>query len=224
MIPGLYIISTPIGNMGDIGLRALEILKNVDLIYCEDTRKTGNLLLHYQIKAKKVSYNEYNRGKRIPEVIRNIEAGKKVALVCDSGTPCISDPGYKLVQEVIKHNLFFTHIPGPSSVITGLLLSGAPPDRFIFEGFLPRKSSKRKGILEDFKEESRTGIFFESPKRIRKTLLEMKEILGERKVSIIKEMTKFYEQTIRGDISEIIKILDEKQIKGEFIIVLWGKG
>jgi len=222
MIPGLYIVSTPIGNLEDITIRAINTLRDVDIILCEDTRKTGNLLSHYQIKAKKISYNEYNRGERIPEVIKSIKTGKKVALVCNSGTPCISDPGYKLVQEVIKQNLYFTSIPGPSAVLTGLLLSGAPPDRFIFAGFLPKKGGKRKNILKGFKEEVRTGIFFESPKRLRKTLIEMKETIGERRVSVVKEMTKIYEDVLRGDISEILEML-QGQPKGEFIIVLWGK-
>ena len=222
MIPGLYIVSTPIGNMEDITLRAINTLKNVDLVLCEDTRKTGNLLSHYKINVKKISYNEYNRKKRIPEVIKKIKEGKSIALVCNAGTPCISDPGYKLVQEVIRNNIFFTHIPGPSAVITGLILSGAPTDRFIFEGFLPKRKIRRIRILKGVKEEKRTVIFFESPKRIKRTLLEIQEVFSERKISVVKEMTKIYEKSLIGNISSILKDLSDNP-KGEFIIVLWGK-
>jgi len=223
MKPGLYIIATPIGNLKDITLRAIDVMKEIDIIYCEDTRKTAILLDYYQIKKKRISYNEHNRERRIPEVLRRIKMGEKVGFVCDSGTPAISDPGYKLIQSVIKEGLYYTYIPGPTSIISALILSGAPTDSFIFEGFVPKKKGRRKKVIEEKKEEKRTIIFFESPKRLYDTLGMMFEILGDRKVSIVREITKIYEEVITDTLSKILNSLKNRTIKGEVVIVLWGK-
>lgn len=218
----LLLVSTPIGNMGDITLRAINTLKNCDLIACEDTRQTSKILKKHNIKKPLKSYHDHNKEKKTPYLLSLINEGKSIALVSDSGTPCISDPGYYLVKRAIENKCRITAIPGPSSIITALILSGLPTDRFAFEGFLPRKKGKRKKTIEKLKVEDRTTIIFESPFRILSLLRELNDILGDRKVSVSRELTKYYEETVRGSLSEIINYFENKKPKGEFVIILGG--
>jgi 16S rRNA (cytidine1402-2'-O)-methyltransferase len=216
----LLLVSTPIGNMDDITLRAIKILKNCDLIACEDTRRTSKILKKHNIKKPLNSYHDYNKEEKTPHLLSLISEGKSIALVSDSGTPCISDPGYYLVKRAIQNHYKITVIPGPSSILTALILSGLPTDRFVFEGFLPRKKGKRKREIEKLKIEDRTIIIFESPFRILSLLRELKNSLGDRRASVSRELTKYYEETIRGSLSEIINHFQNKKPKGEFVIVL----
>ena len=219
----LFLVSTPIGNMDDITKRAIDVLKNSDLIACEDTRRTLKLLKKYDINRPLESYYDHNKEKKTPYLLRLLDKGKSVALVSDSGTPCISDPGFYLVKKVIEKGYKLFTVPGPSSILSALILSGLPTDRFVFEGFLPKKKGKRKARITQLKEEERTIIIFESPFRFLSLLKELKEILGERKISVSRELTKVYEETIRGNLSDLINQLEGKKPKGEFIIVLEGK-
>jgi len=218
----IYFIASPIGNLGDITFRAIEILKSVDYVICEDTRRAKKLLSHYGITKKRtISYNDYNKEKKTPQIIKNMKIKKEIAFLTDAGSPCISDPGYYLIREIIKKKLPFTSIPGPSSVINGLILSGLPSNKFVFEGFLPKKGLKREKFFEQLKNEERTTILFESPYRIKKLLQDISEILPERTIVILREMTKFYEERIEGKASDLLK--DEIKEKGEFVIVIAGK-
>jgi len=219
----LFLVSTPIGNMNDITKRAIEVLKNSDLIACEDTRRTLKLLKKYDINRPLESYFDHNKEKKTPYLLGLLDKGKSVALVSDSGTPCISDPGFYLVKKVIEKGYKLFTVPGPSSILSALILSGLPTDRFVFEGFLPKKRGKRKARITQLKEEERTIIIFESPFRILSLLKELKEILGERKISVSRELTKVYEETTRGNLSDLINQIECKKPKGEFIIVLEGK-
>ena len=219
----LFLVSTPIGNMDDITKRAIEVLKNSDLIACEDTRRTLKLLKKYDINRPLESYFDHNKEKKTPYLLGLLDKGKSVALVSDSGTPCISDPGFYLVKKVIEKGYKLFTVPGPSSILSALILSGLPTDRFVFEGFLPKKRGKRKARITQLKEEERTIIIFESPFRILSLLKELKEILGERKISVSRELTKVYEETTRGNLSDLINQIEGKKPKGEFIIVLEGK-
>ena len=217
----LYIVGTPIGNLKDITLRALDILKEVDLIVCEDTRRTLKLLNHYQIKKPLLSYHEHNKYRQLNKIIKSLKEGKNLALVSDAGLPCISDPGYLIVKRLIEENLPFSIIPGPFAGVLGLILSGLPTDRFVFEGFLPYKKSKRRKRLEELKEEKRTVIIYESPHKIIKLLDSILEILGDRKIAVVRELTKVYEEVLRGRVSEVKKILEKRnKIKGEFIVLI----
>ncbi|TET77658.1 MAG: 16S rRNA (cytidine(1402)-2'-O)-methyltransferase [Candidatus Cloacimonadota bacterium] len=219
----LFLVSTPIGNMDDITKRAIEVLKNSDLIACEDTRRTLKLLKKYDINRPLESYFDHNKEKKTPYLLGLLDKGKSVALVSDSGTPCISDPGFYLVKKVIEKGYKLFTVPGPSSILSALILSGLPTDRFVFEGFLPKKRGKRKARITELKEEERTIIIFESPFRILSLLKELKEILGERNISVSRELTKVYEETTRGNLSDLINQIEGKKPKGEFIIVLEGK-
>ena len=216
----LFVVATPIGNIKDITLRALETLKEVDLILCEDTRRTRPLLSHYGISNELLSYNEHNERERIPYVVEMLEQGHDVALVSDAGTPGISDPGYRLVREARLRDFEVVSIPGPSAIIAALSISGLPTDRFVFEGFLPRKKSRRLKRLEFLKKEDRTIIIYESVHRIERTLHEILEIMGDREVALCRELTKVHEEVKFGMLSEIIKKGFTK--KGEFVIVLRG--
>ncbi len=220
----LYLISTPIGNLEDITLRALKILGNVDILLCENTNVTSGLLQKYNLSPKKIlSYFEHNELKRIPEVIEFLKNGNSVALVSDAGTPLISDPGFKLVREVIKNNFEVVSIPGANAAISALSISGLPTDSFVFEGFLPTKKG-RNTKFEFLKNETRTIIFYESPHRILKTLNDIKEKFGEREIVVARELTKKFEEILRGNVGEIISVLQQRQtIKGEFVIVVRGK-
>lgn len=220
--PGLYIVSTPIGNLEDITLRAISVLKQVDLIACEDTRRTGILLNQYEIKNRLISYHEYNKIQRTPEILESLRQRKSVALVSDAGTPGISDPGYYLIRAAIENNYKVVPIPGASAIMAGIVISGLPSDRFAFEGFLPKREGRKRKKLEDLKVEARTMIFYDSPNRIKKTLTDMLEIFSDRKIVIVRELTKKFEETIRGNISEIIEILEKRKLKGEIVLIVEG--
>lgn len=225
MRPGLYIVATPIGNLSDITFRALEVIKESDLIVCEDTRRTRILLYHYQIGNKPLlAYYDYNKEQRTPEIIRFLKGGKTVSLVSDSGTPGISDPGFYLIRECIRAGIDLIPIPGPSAIITALVVSGLPCDRFVYEGFLSHREGKKRKKLLSMVNEERTMVFYEAPHRILKTLKTISEILGDRECVLCRELTKKFEEIIRGKVSEIILELQRRErIKGEIVIVLAGK-
>lgn len=214
----LYLVATPIGNLEDITLRALRILKEVDLIACEDTRKTGLLLKRLNIAEKKlISFYDYNEEKRVEKLTKLLISGAKIALVSNAGMPLISDPGFRLVRQCLEKNIKVETIPGPSSVITALVSSGLPPDKFLFLGFLPKKQSKRKKLLKSVKKVSisLTVIIFESPYRIQKLLNEIEEVYGNIQAVIANELTKKFEKFLRGKISELKKTIEENPLKGE---------
>ncbi|TES94343.1 MAG: 16S rRNA (cytidine(1402)-2'-O)-methyltransferase [Candidatus Cloacimonadota bacterium] len=219
----LYLVSTPIGNLNDITMRAIEVLRSSDIIACEDTRRTLKLLKKYNIKKPLESYHDHNKEKKTSYLLKLLEKGKMIALVADSGTPCISDPGFYLVRKAIERGYNISTTPGSSSILSALILSGLPTDRFVFEGFLPRKKGKRSSRINLMKEEKRTIIIFESPFRVLSLLKELKKIIGERKISISRELTKVYEETLRGNITDLITHFEDKKPKGEFVIVLAGK-
>jgi 16S rRNA (cytidine1402-2'-O)-methyltransferase len=216
----LYIIATPIGNLEDITLRALKILKEIDFILCEDTRKTALLLKRFGIKKKLFSFYEHNEIKRIPWVINQLKKGKKIALVSNAGTPTVSDPGYKLVRECKKYNLPITSLPGASSLVCALSLSAIPHDKFIFLGYLPRKKGERKKILEKVKPYEINLVFFETPHRLLDSLKDSKEIFGKKRITICRELTKKFEQVLETDLEEAIKYFEENKARGEFTLVL----
>lgn len=219
----LVLVPTPIGNLGDITLRALDVLKEADLILAEDTRRTGTLLKHFGIKKPIQSYHNFNEHKIVTSVIGKIKEGERIALVSDAGTPGISDPGYLIVREALAANVRTECLPGPTAFVPALVQSGLPTDRFCFEGFLPAKKG-RTARLEKLKEEERTMVFYESPYRLLKTLEQLGECLGkERKVSVSKELSKIYEETTSGILNDIIDHFSKKDIKGEFVIVVEGK-
>ncbi|MCM8793678.1 MAG: 16S rRNA (cytidine(1402)-2'-O)-methyltransferase [Candidatus Omnitrophica bacterium] len=216
-------MATPIGNLKDITLRAIEVLKSVDLIACEDTRHTKILTSHYGINKPLVSYYEYNKIRRGEYLIRLLKEGKDIALVSDAGTPGISDPGAHIIKLAIENNLPLTFIPGPTAFIGALVLSGFPTNKFIFEGFLPTKSGARKRRLRQLSTEKRTLIFYESPRRILKTLQDIQEILGEVDLCIVRELTKKFEEIIRNKPSALIVHFQNNPPRGELIIVLKQK-
>jgi len=219
----LYIVSTPIGNMEDITLRALRILKEVDLIAAEDTRRTGLLLKRFGIQAPLTSYFEGNELRKREDILAKLNKGKKVALVSDAGTPGISDPGFRLIQLAIENRLPVIPIPGPSAVITALSVSGLPTDAFLFKGFLPHKSKKRRDLLKDLELVKETVVFYESPHRLFETLRDILEIFGDREIVLTRELTKVYEEIIRGKVSEILNQLGDRTLKGEITLVISGK-
>jgi 16S rRNA (cytidine1402-2'-O)-methyltransferase len=218
----LYIVSTPIGNLEDITLRALKTLKEVDLIAAEDTRRTKKLLNHYQIKTPLTSYFEHTSFKKAQSLISQLKRGKDIALVSEAGTPTISDPGYKLTKLAIENHIQVVPIPGATALITALSGSGLPTNSFIFEGFIPRKSGKRRNFFLSLKDQQRTLIFYESPRRLLSTLRDLLEVLGDRKIAIARELTKIFEEIIRGKTSEVIELLENKTIKGEITILVSG--
>lgn len=222
----LYIVSTPIGNLNDITKRAEEIIKQVDFVVCEDTRKTGNLihlLFKGDVKKEFVSYFEHNEEQKIPEIIERLEAGMNIALISDSGTPLISDPGYKLVRECILRGIKVIPIPGPSSVLAALTISGLPTDKFMFLGFLPKADGKKKTLLSNLKKSlehiSFTVVIFESPHKLVKTLGLVNEVFGDINIVICREITKIHEEVKRGKISELLEKLTNKKIKGEVVLL-----
>lgn len=219
-MPGtLYIVATPIGNLRDITLRAIDTLKAVALIACEDTRHTSNLLSHYEIHKPLVSLHEHNERKRTPELIEKLKHGQSVALVCDGGTPLVSDPGWLLVHRAIEEHVPVSWIPGPAALIGGLVLSGLPSDRFVFEGFLPAKASARRRRLEALKGEPRTVILYESPHRLVNMLRDLHEVLGDTPVACARELTKMFEESRRGKAGELIAHFEKHPPRGEFVVV-----
>ena len=219
----LYLVATPIGNLEDITLRAVRILKEADVIACEDTRHTQKLLNHYGIKKDTVSYHEHNELTRSPELVIELEQGAKIALVSDAGTPGISDPGHRLVTLCLRHRIPVVPIPGPSALIAALAASGLPTEEFLFVGFLPARAGPRRKALDALKAESRTLIFYEAPHRVVETLADASEILGARPAVIAREVTKIHEEFLRGALSELLDSARKRAPRGE-ITLLIGPG
>lgn len=219
----LYIISTPIGNLSDISSRALEILSSVNLIAAEDTRVSRKLLNHYKIKNKLISYNDFNENFKAKSLLGLLKNDKNIAVISDAGTPCISDPGYRIVNMALINNIKVISIPGATSLIAALSISGLPSDKFFFEGFLPKKKglNKRMKILSKL---DATIIIFESPKRVVKTLNKILDFMGDRVVSLCKEITKIHETTYFGRISEVLVKISQNTIKGEFVVMVAKEG
>ncbi|MEA5604907.1 16S rRNA (cytidine(1402)-2'-O)-methyltransferase [Nostoc sp. UHCC 0252] len=219
----LYVVGTPIGNLEDITFRAVRILQTVDIIAAEDTRHTGKLLQHFQVKTPQVSYHEHNRTSRIPELLEHLTNDKAIALVSDAGMPGISDPGYELVKACIEAGISVVPIPGASAAITALSAAGLPTDRFVFEGFLPAKTQQRQEHLESLQTESRTLIFYESPHRLRDTLQDLAEVWGsDRQIVLCRELTKLYEEFWRGTVAEAIAHYSQREPQGEYTLVVAG--
>ncbi|MCC5636438.1 16S rRNA (cytidine(1402)-2'-O)-methyltransferase [Nostoc sp. CHAB 5844] len=222
--PGtLYVVGTPIGNLEDITFRAVRILQTVDLIAAEDTRHTGKLLQHFQVKTPQLSYHEHNRNSRIPEILEHLSNGKAIALVSDAGMPGISDPGYELIKACIDAGIKVVPIPGASAAITALSAAGLPTDKFTFEGFLPPKAQQRREHLENLQTEFRTLIFYESPHRLPETLQDLADIFGsDRQIVLARELTKLYEEFWRGTIVDAIAHYNQRQPQGEYTLVVAG--
>ncbi len=220
----LIIIPTPIGNLKDITFRAIEVLKESDLILAEDTRKTGILLNHYNIENKTEAYHKFNEHKKVQSIIERLNSGMQIGLVTDAGTPGISDPGFLLVRECILNNIKVETLPGATAFVPALINSGFPSEKFCFEGFLPQKKGRTKR-LKELSDEKRTMIFYESPHRLIKTLKQFEEYFGkDRIISVSRELTKIYEENIRGKAEELINHFNEKIVKGEIVIIVEGVG
>jgi 16S rRNA (cytidine1402-2'-O)-methyltransferase len=222
--PGLYLVSTPIGNLEDVTLRAIRVLGSVDLIAAEDTRKTERLLNAHCIKARIVSFHDHNKERRAPELLKRLVRGESIAVVSEAGTPGISDPGYYLVKLALSEGVPVIPVPGACSVIAAVVASGLPTDRFAFEGFLPRKSGRRKERLTELASDPRTVVIFESPQRLLRTLEELKKLCGDRECAVAREMTKKFEEFSRGTIEEVLEHYGNKSVKGEIVILLKGRG
>ena len=219
----LYLVPTPIGNLGDITLRSLEILKSVDLILAEDTRTSGFLLKHYSISKPMQSFHNHNEHRVLNGLIERMKKGETMALVSDAGTPGISDPGFLIVRECVQAGLSVDCLPGPTAFVPALVKSGLPMDRFVFEGFLPHKKG-RQTALKKLAEEERTIVLYESPYRLIKTLEQIKEFFGpERKVSVSRELTKMFEETVGGTVEEVLLHFGDKEVKGEIVLIIDGK-
>ncbi len=219
----LYIVPTPIGNLEDITLRALRILQEVDIILAEDTRTSKKLLQHYVINTPMLSYHKFNEHQNLQNFIKQLKEGKQIALISDAGTPAIADPGFLLVRECILENIPVESLPGATAFVPALINSGFPNDRFVFEGFLPDKKG-RNTRLQNLKEETKTMIFYISPHKLTRTLNEFITLFGSsRKVSISRELTKIYEETVRGELSEVLDYFTKNPPKGEFVLILSGK-
>lgn len=219
----LYLVSTPIGNLGDISLRALEILRHVDLIAAEDTRTSRILLRHYEITVPLTSYHDHNEERAAPVLVQKLADGAAVALISDAGTPAISDPGFFLVRAVLRAGLEVVAIPGATAFVPALIASGLPAERFVFEGFLPHKKG-RHTRLQQLRDEPRTIIIYESPMRLERLLHELYEVLGDRQAAIAREITKKFEQIVRGTLTELIAGTDRLVKKGEFVLIVAGQG
>ena len=219
----LYLVATPIGNLSDITLRALETLEKVDMILAEDTRKTIKLLNHFEIAKPMISFYRHNEGTKTAQVIEMLKAGKNLALVSDAGTPAISDPGEDLVKEAIKENIEMIPIPGPVALIQGLIVSGFDTTRFVFEGFLPMNKANRREHLRRLENEERTMIFYEAPHKLKRTLKDLTENFGaDRRVVLAREITKIHEEHLRMTLQEANEYYEEREIKGEFVVLVEG--
>lgn len=218
----LYIVGTPIGNLGDITLRALDVLKSVDIIAAEDTRHTGRLLNHFEIKVPLISYYEHKKHEKGELIIKKLLEGNNIALVSDAGMPAISDPGEDLVRLCIENNIEFTVVPGATAFSTALILSGMDTSSFSFEGFLTERKSRRVAHLEEIKTHNQTLIFYEAPHKLKRTLVDVLSVLGDRKIAVCREMTKKYEEVIRGKVSDAIAHFEENEPRGEFVLVVEG--
>jgi len=218
----LYLVPTPIGNLGDITKRALEILESSELIACEDTRLSGRLLSHFGIKNSLISYHDFNEEKQVPKLLEVILSGGDVSVITDAGSPGLSDPAYRIIRAAIDNDIIISPLPGPNALIPALTGSGLPLDRFFFEGFLPNKSAARKNRLEKLKELKHTLVFYESPHRINKTVSDALEVLGDRPACIAREISKMFEEYIRGTLSEILDSISSRKLKGEIVFIIEG--
>jgi len=218
----LFLCPTPIGNLEDITLRTLRVLKEVDLIAAEDTRHTRKLTRHYQIPTPLVSFHRHNQRERALELIARLRQRQSVAVVADAGMPGISDPGYELVSRAIAEGIPVVALPGPTALITALVVSGLPTGRFTFEGFLPRKKGERRRFLEMRRGHPYTMVFYEAPHRLRETLSDLEEVMGDRRLAVVRELSKIHEEAIRGTVSEVRSLLAGREVKGEITLVLEG--
>ena len=219
-VSNIYFVPTPIGNMKDITLRALEVLENSDIIYCEDTRNSQNLLKFHNINTKLISYHKFNESERVEEIISNIENGKTVSVISDAGMPIINDPGFVILQEVIIRGISYEILPGACALINGICGSGFDATNFVYMGFVPKTESEREKFFKNFKDMSVTGIFYESPHRLLKTLKSLYAEFGNINVCVCRELTKLFEEYKRGCIDEIISYYEEKGVKGEIVLVI----
>ncbi|HYQ87889.1 MAG TPA: 16S rRNA (cytidine(1402)-2'-O)-methyltransferase [Bacteroidota bacterium] len=215
----LYIVSTPIGNLEDISLRAVRILSGVDIVAAEDTRTTRVLLDHYAIRKPLISYHSYNEARRTPELIAKLQSGLSVALVSDAGTPGISDPALRVISSALKAQIPVQPVPGASAFLPALIVSGLPTDRFTFEGFLPVKKGRRTK-LERLRDEHQTIILYESPHRLLRTLRDLRDVVGDREIAVARELTKKFEEIVRGNIAEVLDHFSTHAIRGEFVLVI----
>jgi 16S rRNA (cytidine1402-2'-O)-methyltransferase len=218
----LWVVGTPIGNLGDMSPRALEVLGSVDLIACEDTRRTGRLLARFDLKRPMRSFFEGNERERVPALVEHLRDGGSIALVSDGGMPGVSDPGYRLVAACADAGIVVRVVPGPSAAVAALVVSGLPTDRFVFEGFLPRKAGERARRLEALRDDPRTLVIFESPRRVTTLLREVEASLGNRRVALVRELTKLHEEVLRGHASEVVDRLGDREPKGEVVVVIEG--
>jgi 16S rRNA (cytidine1402-2'-O)-methyltransferase len=222
MSGSLYIVATPIGNLQDVTFRAVHVLKEVDLIAAEDTRHSQVLLNYYEIRTPLTSYHEHNERSKARELVERLRQGQSVALLCDAGTPGISDPGYRLVLEAIGAGVEVIPLPGASALTAALSAAGLPTDRFVFEGFLPAKKQERRRTLEALKQDMRTLVFYEAPHRIKETLVDMEEIFGDREIAIGREISKVHEEFLRGTLRQVLERLEQRNVKGEITLVVHG--
>jgi|SRR5579872_369943 len=222
LAPGLYLVATPIGNLEDISFRAVRVLKQVDVIACEDTRQTQKLLNHYAVTTRTTSYHEHNEITRAAELVRELEQGARIALVTDAGMPGISDPGFRLISLAIQHHVPVIPIPGASAFLAALVASGLPTDAFRFSGFLPAKRGQRRAFLESIRDSPRTQVAYEAPHRVKEALADIVEVLGkEREVVIARELTKLHEEFLRGRAGELLRKLEERdEVKGEITLLI----
>jgi 16S rRNA (cytidine1402-2'-O)-methyltransferase len=217
----LYVVSTPIGNLEDITYRAVRILKEVDWIACEDTRTTGHLLRHYDIRTRTISYHEHNEAERAAELFDRLKAGETGALVSDAGTPLLSDPGYRIVRGAAQAGIRVEALPGPSALLAALVVSGLPVDRFHFGGFLPARQGQRVRLLQALASEPATLIFYEAPHRIAESLADIADVLSQREIAVARELTKIHEEVLRGSAAEVLVKLEAKDaLRGEFVILI----
>ena len=218
----LFVVATPIGNLGDITLRALETLKSVDLIACEDTRTSGTLLMHYGIRAEKFAYHTHNEAKATVELLTRLQEGKRIALISDAGTPLVSDPGARLVRAAIEAGIRVTPIPGASALLCALTMAGLPTDQFLFVGFLPSKSGERRTHLNALREAPYTLVFYEAPHRVDDTLADIEALLGNRRAALARELTKLHETCERNTLSQLRTQLQQQPARGEYVIIVEG--
>ncbi len=221
----LYIVSTPIGNLDDMSYRAVEVLRKAEIIVAEDSRRTYVLSSRYGLGNKKIIvFNEHNEHTELPKIIALLKAGKEIALTTDSGTPGISDPGFLVVREAAKEGIKISPVPGPCALISGLVCSGIPCDRFVFHGFLPKKPGQKAGMINDAKESRITSVFYESPHRIEKTLADIAALMPEREIAVARELTKRHESFERGPAAEVFRNFTEPKVRGEMVIIISPKG
>ncbi|MFW5999602.1 MAG: 16S rRNA (cytidine(1402)-2'-O)-methyltransferase [Halanaerobiaceae bacterium] len=218
----LYICGTPLGNLRDFTFRAVDKLREVDLIAAEDTRRTGKLLRHYDIDTRMTSLHEHNEEQKAPRLLERIQGGESIVLVSDAGMPLISDPGYKLIRTAVEAGIEIIPLPGPTAAIQALVVSGLPAGRFVFEGFLPRSGTEREERLKEIQDEKRTVIIYESPYRVKETLGDLASLPGARKMALVRELTKMHEEKLYGTASGLLEQLGEREVKGEVVLVLEG--